>query len=165
MSTGNFKHGHRTRTHRSKEYAAWSHMMQRCNNPKDRRYPDYGGRGIRVCERWRKFENFLADVRLATSPEHSLDRYPDNNGHYEPENVRWATDFEQSQNKRNSNPLLVLNGQTKGLNQWAAEVGIPATRIRVRLRIGWSTEAALTTPMLDRMENLKTRQVKGVKRS
>lgn len=74
-------------------------MKRRCNNPNHRHYKYYGGRGIRVCERWlHSYENFLADVGRKPSPQHSLDRYPDPDGNYQPSNVRWATRKQQSNN-------------------------------------------------------------------
>lgn len=114
MSIGNFIHGHRTRTHRSKEYAAWSHMTQRCNNPNHPRYKHYGGRGIKVCERWLKFENFLADVGLAPSPKHTIDRFPNNDGDYEPDNFRWATYSEQNKNRRKYNRRRRITKNNQG---------------------------------------------------
>lgn len=92
------KHGGRA----TPEYAAWSGMIHRCENPNFRQYADWGGRGIRVCARWRSsFADFLADVGPRPSPKHSIDRI-DVNGNYEPGNVRWATAVEQNSNRRNS---------------------------------------------------------------
>jgi len=94
-------HGHTTGRGRTKVFQAWISMRGRCNNPNNKRYADYGGRGIRVCDQWNQsFEKFLADMGEPPSPRHSLDRYPNNDGNYEPGNCRWATTKEQLENKR-----------------------------------------------------------------
>ena len=85
----------------------WSSMIQRCINPNLKEFKYWGGRGIKVCERWQVFENFLADVGERPAGK-TLDRYPDKNGHYEPGNVRWATPAEQSQNCRPRGPRVPL---------------------------------------------------------
>jgi hypothetical protein len=92
------KHGHTWIGGASGTYSSWSAMLQRCENANHKQYADYGGRGINVCERWRKFENFLAD--MGNRPDgRSLDRIS-NNGNYEPSNCRWATYSEQTKNRR-----------------------------------------------------------------
>lgn len=83
------------------EYACWNNMKSRCYSPKWPAFKHYGGRGIRVCERWLlSFENFLADMGERPSNKHSIDRFPNNDGNYEPSNCRWATRKEQSSNQR-----------------------------------------------------------------
>jgi hypothetical protein len=82
------------------EYRAWFHIKDRCFNQKHRAFRNYGGRGITMCDRWRdSFENFIADVGLRPSSEHSIDRI-NNNGNYEPGNCRWADIITQNNNKR-----------------------------------------------------------------
>lgn len=116
-------------------------MLARCTNGKNRRYKDYGGRGIGVCERWYDFANFLAD--MGEKPKgYSLDRI-DVNGDYEPGNCRWATATEQARNKRN-NTLLTHNGETHTIAEWGDILGIRHTTISTRLHSGWSVERALT---------------------
>lgn len=89
---------------RTPEYLAWMHMKGRCDNPKDRKYPHYGGRGVKVCKRWYVYAAFLTDMGRRPSAQHSIDR-KNNNGNYTPSNCRWATRSEQQRNKR-SNKIL-----------------------------------------------------------
>jgi hypothetical protein len=120
-------HGHTVGRTPSLTYQSWCNMRERCGNPNNKRYKDYGGRGIAVCERWSIFENFLADMDSRPSPEHSLDRI-DPNGNYEPGNCRWATPFEQQNNTRR-NASLTIDGRKQTLAQWEHEAGIPAGRL------------------------------------
>lgn len=131
---------------KSKEYKAWVGMKQRCLNPKTTRYISWGGRGITVCSQWlTSYETFLADVGRAPSPQHSLDRYPDNNGPYEPGNVRWATPAEQRLNSR-QNRYITFRNETLTLGQWAQRIGIHSSSLAERLQSDCSLEQALTMP-------------------
>lgn len=129
--------GNMNATHRlsgTATHQIWVQMKRRCYNPKDKGYKHYGARGITVCERWRKsFENFLADMGERPSNQHSIDRYPDNDGNYEPTNCRWATPKQQANNTRR-NRKISHNGITKNLNEWAAELGM--SRATLESRIG-----------------------------
>lgn len=96
-----FRHGHAARDNPSREYSSWEGMIQRCTNPNHPKYKYWGGRGIKVCERWRIFDNFLADMGERPLGK-SIDRFPNNDGNYEPGNCRWATQSEQNFNTRRS---------------------------------------------------------------
>jgi hypothetical protein len=118
------------------EYCIWQDMKQRCTNPNTPHYPDYGGRGICVYEKWmNSFEAFLSDVGLRPSENHSLDRFPDNDGHYEPGNVRWATRKEQMENRRNS-IVVEYKGDKKIVSQWAVILGVNHNMIMYHLKRG-----------------------------
>lgn len=140
------------------EYRAWASMMTRCFNTKNKGFPDYGGRGITVCERWRKFENFYADLGQRPGKGYSLERLR-NNGHYEPGNVIWATPKQQSRNKRN-NIILTHNGQSNILADWAEELNIGDGAIRARLRRGWTIEQILNSPLGTRVVDKKSNNIK-----
>lgn len=138
----------RNRTHgmgRTPVYAVWTTMIARCTNPKNISYPNYGGRGIRVCERWRDFANFFADMGDRPSATHQIDRI-DNAGHYEPGNCKWSDRVEQGENKRN-NILITARGKTLTPPQWAKIIGIPATTLRRRYALGWDHEDIVSRPL------------------
>lgn len=110
---------------------AWKNMIRRCHVPRAHNYVDYGGRGILVCDRWHKFENFVHDMGT-NPPGLSIDRYPDNNDGYKPENCRWATRHQQQRNIR-SNVLLTHNGKTQTMVEWANDLGITRHALWSRL--------------------------------
>lgn len=130
------------------EHRIWCGMMARCysSKPGDRNYALYRGAGVVVVERWHDFKNFLADMGPKPSPKHSLDRYPNPKGHYEPVNVRWATAKEQANNWASRNRRLAFAGETVSLPEWAARIGITRESLRDRLNSGWTVDRAVTTP-------------------
>lgn len=113
----------------------WSTMLSRCSNPRNEHYADYGGRGIAVCARWLTFENFASDMG-PRPPGHSIDRI-DNDGNYDPENCRWATQAQQNRNRRNT-LKVTLGGVTKPFIDWCLERSIDYKLAHARLRKGWS---------------------------
>lgn len=128
---------------KSKVYKAWCAMRERCYNPRCGSYKDYGGRGIGVCERWVKFENFFAD--MGHPPDGTSIERRDNRKGYEPSNCFWATRKMQQNNTRR-NKILVYNGRSMTLTQWAEEIGLLRDTLRDRLRNGWTVEKALSVP-------------------
>jgi hypothetical protein len=127
----------------TREYRIWLGMRARCENQNNAEWKNYGGRGIKVCERWQSFENFLADMGLRPSARHTLERR-NNSGHYEPGNVVWATMKEQTRNTR-ANVVLTLNGISHTMVEWSEITGIKSHTISARLRtLGWGVERALT---------------------
>jgi hypothetical protein len=128
------------------EHSAWKEMKKRCRYKKHNQYHRYGGRGIRVCVEWEEsFEAFFAYIGPKSSPEHSLDRFPNRDGNYEPGNVRWATDGEQSRNMC-TNVWVEMNGKRQVLADWCNELGLNHARVRQRIHIGWNPIEALTAP-------------------
>lgn len=121
----------------------WRGIMKRCNNPNEKSYKYYGGRGIRVCKRWYNISNFYKDMGQPDKGE-SIERI-DNNGNYEPSNCKWATIIEQANNKRN-NRLITIDGKTNSMAQWCRELGRKYGTVQGRIYIGWTEERALTTP-------------------
>ncbi len=123
----------------SSVYQAWSNMIQRCYNPKNPRYPLYGGRGITVCKRWRKsFAAFARDMGPKPSPKHSIDRFPDNNSGYRPSNCRWATATEQRNNTRprSSRKLIAFEGGLFSFRELSNRTGVNELSLRHRYSTG-----------------------------
>lgn len=128
-------------------YGVWKSMRERCNDKHSEGYHNYGGRGIRVCERWNNledgFQNFILD--MGDRPEgHSIDRI-DNNGNYSPENCRWATQVQQSNNTR-ANVILDLDGISRTATEWAEISGVYPDVILWRFRKGWDVKKAIYKP-------------------
>jgi hypothetical protein len=137
------KHGlTHTRTHR-----IWRAMRTRCTNANAPQYRRYGGRGITICERWDVFANFYADMGPAQDGM-SIDRI-NPNGNYEPGNCRWATNKQQSRNKRPENHrLLTFNGRTQCLTAWCDELQLSSSAVEQRIdKLGWTVNESLTTPV------------------
>jgi hypothetical protein len=123
---------------------SWRNMLERCRRKKNNRFHVYGGRGIKVCERWLDFQNFWDDMGLRPDGM-SLDRV-NSDGNYEPSNCRWATCKTQQNNRRN-NRMVTVSGITKTASQWSDHVGISYAVIHARLQSGWSDERAVSTPV------------------
>src|ERR1700721_2872348 len=153
------------------EYKVWSGMNDRCHRKKNKRYSDYGGRGITVCKRWRRpggFPAFLEDMGPRPSPKHSIDRRDCNLG-YSPENCKWGTEDEQRNNRRN-NVRLTWRGETLTLAQWARRLGVTRAMLSRRYLQGWSPEEILETPCLkvqvtERGQFLRTKAHQAVRRA
>lgn len=126
------------------EYGVWLTMRRRCDLPTSTDYHRYGARGISVCERWKDFGAFLADMGRRPSVDHTIERV-DNLGNYEPGNVRWATRIDQANNRR-SNHLLAHRGQTRTVAEWARISGLKAATLFRRIRVGWDVSRAITEP-------------------
>lgn len=127
-------------------YYCWVNMIKRCTRPKHKHYHYYGGRGIKVCQRWRySFPCFVDDMGLKPTPDHSLDRI-DNDGDYSPENCRWATKVEQARSRRNTK-RITFQGESLSMREWGRRLGFGSDTVRNRLDSGWSVERALSTPI------------------
>lgn len=128
------------------EYNTWCRMVARCENKESSDFSDYGGRGIKVCLRWRNsFSSFIADMGSKPSPLFSIGRI-NNDGNYEPGNCRWETASQQASNRRSSR-MLECNGVSKTITQWSRETGISRRVISYRInKIGWSVFDALHAP-------------------
>ncbi len=137
-------HGH-TRGKMTRTYRAWVGMLQRCSIKNKKDFSNYAGRGINVCRRWHKFNNFLSDMGIV--PEKmTLDRINNNKG-YQPNNCRWATRKEQSNNMR-TNRKIKWNNETLTISQWAKKMNIERYIINGRIYSGWSEVEAISTPKL-----------------
>jgi len=139
ISTVQLTHG----KSKSIEYKAWLNMRSRCQYQASQRYKNYGARGIKICDAWCDFANFLVDMGECP-PGYTLERI-DINGDYEPSNCRWATNYDQNRNRTN-NRFFTINGITKIITDWCIDYNIKITTVYGRLRRGWEVVAALSTP-------------------
>lgn len=131
------KHG----MHKSGEYKSWAGMKDRCYNPKNSGWQDYGGRGISVCERWMSFQNFFEDMGLKPSPNHTVDRRNNDLGYF-PGNCKWATKTEQANNRRNSR-FVWFNGKQITIAQVCKLTGVNHQTLRKRLNKGQDMATAM----------------------
>lgn len=133
---------------RDPAWHVWRGIIYRTENPKCRSYKRYGGRGIRMCARWRaSFEAFTADMGPRPSMKHQIDRI-DNEGHYEPGNCRWVTVRENNYNRRN-NRRITLGGVEMTMTEWCTKLGLNPGTFAARIRRGWTLEEAFGPPTFD----------------
>ncbi len=162
VSNPAYRHGHAGRNGFSPTYHSWACMVQRCTNPKRVSYKDYGGRGIRVCKRWLKFDNFLADMGERPAGT-SLDRR-NTNGNYCKSNCRWATNKEQGTNTR-ANVNVTIHGETLCVAEWARRLGLSLHTVHARIYLyGFTPYDALTQPKQARGSKRASRRGSGRKR-
>lgn len=153
------RHGFTKGGKKDPTYGCWSAMMARCSGSPSQSSTTYAHRGIKVCDRWKTFENFLADMGPRPSLKHSIDRV-DNNGDYEPANCRWADHFQQARNRPRSgknDARYTHDGRDLTITEWSKVSGIPDYVIRFRISKGWDVSRAVTEPVNAQKRNLKAR--------
>ncbi|KKM88688.1 hypothetical protein LCGC14_1256200 [marine sediment metagenome] len=138
----NIKHGHAKKGNVSPTYRSWCGMKHRCNAPRGKSWENYGGRGIKVCEQWLKFENFLED--MGEKPEGLTLERIDNNGNYEPANCKWIPLREQAGNKRVS-VFVNYKDTRRTIAEWSRVLQINVNTLRSRLKSGWAIKKAFAT--------------------
>lgn len=140
------KHGARSNWKKDRLYDIWGGIKKRCENPNDKGYKSYGGRGIKICEEWKNNYVAFRDWALVNGYEEnlSIDRI-DTNKNYCPENCRWATAKQQANNRRN-NIFIEYNGKRQSINEWSAETGLSYRAIHARLKAGWEVSKTLEQP-------------------
>jgi len=143
QSHWNFQHGHASGGELSLTYKSWSSMKRRCYDKGCDSYPSYGGKGITVHQNWiDSYECFLRDMGERPTAKHSIDRFPNKKGNYEPGNCRWATKKQQDRNRK-SNILVTRDGVTKCVKDWCDELGLNVDQVYGRIRWGKTPEEAL----------------------
>ena len=130
---------------KTRVYTIWTNMIQRCTNPKASEYKNYGERGITVCDRWKDFQQFYADMGEPPTDDHTIER-KDVNGSYEKDNCEWIPSAHQSLNTRRSVTGTHM-GRTQTITEWAREYNMHPSTLRIRMRRGMTLTEALTTPV------------------
>lgn len=140
VSRANFIYGAR----RNNIYACWKNMHARCSNVNHKAFKNYGARGVTICERWNDFLLFARDMGERPKGT-SIDRYPDNNGNYEPGNCRWATPQQQALNRRTTHRVTAF-GETKSVSEWCEDGRCEVDKMMLygRVYLGWDAERAMT---------------------
>lgn len=134
-------------------YHVWQCMVQRCTNKNEKYYKDYGGRGIKVCDKWLKFENFLEDMGLPPTNKHQIDRIDNNKGYYK-ENCHWVLSKENMRNRRNT-IFITVNNIKKTLGECSEQYDIPYRILYSRIiEAGWQPDIAVRTPVKKYREKL-----------
>lgn len=142
----NLKHGNAKNHQQTVEYVCWMSMKDRIRNPNNKRFKNYGGRGISICTQWYDFAVFLKDMGPKPTPRHSIER-SDTDGSYEPSNCYWGTRSEQARNKTNS-ATIEYDGRIMCIADWADEFKIPFPTLWARLKVlRWDTKRALISPV------------------
>lgn len=139
-------HGFSKPSQKCRAYKSWVSMRRRCNSPGDKDYPRYGGRGIKICDRWNSFELFMQD--MGERPAGTTLGRIDNDGPYSPENCRWETPVQQI-NNTSVNVFLTHEGRTQTIAQWAKEIGMRHDTLCRRIFTrNWAVGRALTEPLV-----------------
>lgn len=157
--TTNVRHGHTFRGKITPEYQCWSDIKARCLKPEHKFFEYYGGRGITICDEWKDdFSAFLAHVGPRPSQKHTIDRHPNNDGNYEPNNVRWATRKEQIDNRR-STVFVTIEGKKVPISNVIQERGIERRLVMGRIERGWTPERAIAEPAKWRRPDLTAKAI------
>lgn len=152
----NYKHGKSN----TRLYKIWEGMHKRCKDVNSKSYKNYGGRGIEICKQWNEYENFEEwALKNGYSDNLTIDRINVNQGYY-PDNCRWATNKQQSNNRR-SNRIIEYKGKRKTLSEWAAFLNVPYSRLQTRLDNGWTIEEAFTIPKLNANRKYRSTKTKS----